>query len=58
MPEILVKQSDTGFQIELPADWLLANPLSSAALDDETPTWKRVGLAFRIKPQDLCVLQE
>ena len=58
LPEILVKQSDTGFQIELPADWLLANPLSSAALDDETPTWKRVGLAFRIKPQDLCVLQE
>lgn len=58
LPDVLVKQSDTGFQIELPADWLLANPLSAAALDDETPIWKRVDMVLRIKPQDLCVVQE
>ena len=44
---------DSGFHIELPPDWLSANPLSAAALEEETVSWKRVGFALRIKPYDL-----
>ena len=49
MPVFFVKQLNLGFQIDLPADWLLANPLSAAALADETLVWQRIGSALRIK---------
>lgn len=49
LPEILVRQSDAGFLIDLPADWLLANPLSAAALGEETLVWQRIGYSVRIK---------
>ena len=53
LPLLLVRQLDGGFQLELPADWLLANPLSAAALADECLNWKRIGSALRVKPQGL-----
>ncbi len=49
VPVFLVKPSGTGFQFELPGDWLLANPLSAAALTDEALAWQRIGTALRIK---------
>lgn len=58
LPLILVKQLDSGFQIELPADWLLANPLTAAALADESLIWKRIGSALRVKPQGLSAVLE
>jgi exopolyphosphatase/guanosine-5'-triphosphate,3'-diphosphate pyrophosphatase len=58
LPLILVKQLDSGFQLELPTDWLLANPLSAAALADEALNWKRIGSALRVKPQGLPAVLE
>jgi len=52
LPEVRIKGPDSGFHIELPPDWLSANPLSAAALEEETVSWKRVGFALRIKPYD------
>ena len=49
LPVFSVMQSATGFQIELPAEWLLSNPLSAAALVDEAIVWQRIGLPLRIK---------
>ncbi|WP_301102801.1 exopolyphosphatase [Propionivibrio sp.] len=49
LPPILVKQTGAGFQLELPADWLHANPLSAAALVDEAQVWQRIGGALRVK---------
>lgn len=49
LPVIFVKQVSGGFQIELPAEWLLSSPLSASALGDEALTWQRIGWSFRIK---------
>ena len=49
LPAFAVKASAGAFQIELPADWLLGNPLSAAALAEEAKAWPPVGLACRIK---------
>jgi exopolyphosphatase/guanosine-5'-triphosphate,3'-diphosphate pyrophosphatase len=49
LPPLFVKQTGTGFQVELAADWLLANPLSAAALADEALLWQRVAVQLRIK---------
>jgi len=49
LPAFVLRQFGNGFQLELPADWLLANPLSAAALSDEAQSWQRVGSALRIK---------
>ena len=49
MPVFFVRQLGSGFQIELPADWLPANPMSAAALAEEALTWQRIGSGLRIK---------
>jgi exopolyphosphatase/guanosine-5'-triphosphate,3'-diphosphate pyrophosphatase len=49
LPVFFVRQSGAGFQIELPADWLAANPLSTAALAEESLLWQRAGSALKIK---------
>jgi exopolyphosphatase/guanosine-5'-triphosphate,3'-diphosphate pyrophosphatase len=49
LPDSIIRQSVAGFQLDLPADWLLANPLSAAALADEALIWQRMGLALRIR---------
>jgi exopolyphosphatase/guanosine-5'-triphosphate,3'-diphosphate pyrophosphatase len=49
LPVIFVKQVSGGFQVELPAEWLLSSPLSASALGDEALTWQRIGWSFRIK---------
>ncbi|MCE1242471.1 MAG: exopolyphosphatase [Oryzomicrobium sp.] len=46
-----VRAGDKGFLLELPGDWLAANPLTAAALDDEAEAWRGVGLTFRLKPR-------
>ena len=53
LPEITVRQLSSGFQIELPAEWLKANPLSAAALADEAQNWQSVGQLIRIKRRHL-----
>jgi exopolyphosphatase/guanosine-5'-triphosphate,3'-diphosphate pyrophosphatase len=49
LPVFFVKTTDSGFQVEIPADWLLTNPLSAAALADEALVWQRIGLVLRIR---------
>ena len=49
LPVSMVRQSGTGFQLDLPADWLLANPLTAAALADEASIWQRMGSSLRIR---------
>ncbi len=49
VPVFRATQGASGFQFELPADWLAANPLTSSALGDETQAWQRVGLPLRVR---------
>ena len=49
LPAIAVRQLPGGFQVELPSDWLRANPLSASALADEVLSWQNVGLLLRVK---------
>ena len=49
LPVCFVRQSGTGFQVELPGDWLAANPLSAATLNDEALLWQRAGVMLKIK---------
>ena len=49
LPVCFVRQSGTGFQVELPGDWLAANPLSAATLNDEALLWQRAGAMLKIK---------
>lgn len=44
-----VAMGDKGIALELPAEWLAANPLTAAALADEIQAWQRAGLEFRLK---------
>ena len=36
-------------EVELPADWLAGNPLSAAALNEESLLWQRAGSVLKIK---------
>jgi exopolyphosphatase/guanosine-5'-triphosphate,3'-diphosphate pyrophosphatase len=49
LPPLQVKQSSSGFQIELPVPWLQKNPLAAGALADESSAWQRVGWEFRVR---------
>lgn len=49
LPRVVVKSAGSGFALELPADWLHANPLSAATLADEAKLWQRVGAPLRVK---------
>jgi len=55
LPRIVVKPAGRGFQLELPADWLLANPLSAATLADEALLWQRIGAPLRVKRRAVAV---
>lgn len=48
LPDFRVKHGNSGYQFELPADWLLANPLSAAALADEAVAWQRIASGLRV----------
>ncbi|MDR0439833.1 MAG: exopolyphosphatase [Candidatus Accumulibacter sp.] len=49
LPPMQVKQSASGFAIELPAPWLQKNPLTAGALADECDAWQRVGWDVRVR---------
>ena len=38
-----------GFQLDLPAEWLLANPWTAAALGEEAAVWKQIGREYLVK---------
>ncbi|MGE5492053.1 MAG: exopolyphosphatase [Actinomycetota bacterium] len=49
LPAWRAKKTDTGYQVELPADWLAANPWTGAALSEETSTWRQIGRDYVVK---------
>ncbi|MDR3298497.1 MAG: exopolyphosphatase, partial [Candidatus Accumulibacter sp.] len=49
LPPMRVKQSSSGFQIELPIQWLQKNPLTAGALADESAAWQQVGWELRVR---------
>jgi exopolyphosphatase/guanosine-5'-triphosphate,3'-diphosphate pyrophosphatase len=49
LPACSVKLLGTGFQVELPGEWLTANPWTAAALGEEAAVWKQVGRDYEVK---------
>ena len=43
LPAWSVKLLANGFELELPADWLAANPWTAAALGEEAAVWRQIG---------------
>ena len=58
LPIISVRHAVTGFQLDLPADWLSANPLSAVALSDEALVWQRIGFPLQIKRRSAAFFRE
>jgi len=49
LPAWRVKAAENGFQLELPAEWLSANPWTAAALNEEAATWRQSGREYVVK---------
>lgn len=49
LPAWRIKGVGTGFHLELPAEWLAANPWTAAALAEETTIWRQIGREFLVK---------
>ena len=43
LPTWRVKLTASGFHLEVPAEWLSANPWTAAALNEEVTVWQRIG---------------
>jgi exopolyphosphatase/guanosine-5'-triphosphate,3'-diphosphate pyrophosphatase len=48
-PNLTVRESPVGFQLDVPVEWLDANPMTAAALEDESMVWRRIGIKVRLK---------
>lgn len=48
LPDLQVHFSGTKFHIRIESDWLSQNPLTEAALLDETQHWKALGISMQI----------
>lgn len=49
LPAWTVRLNDSGFLLELPAEWLAENPWTAAALGEEAAIWKQVGRDYQVK---------
>lgn len=49
LPSWRVKLTATGFLVDLPSDWLAANPLTKSALSEEAAVWKQTGRGYVVK---------
>jgi len=49
VPELHASETVNGFTLQLPANWLEANPMTMAALRDETGIWEEAGFQLRIR---------
>lgn len=58
LPSVVVKQSASGFLIELPAQWLQDNPLTAGALAEESASWQRVGWQLRVRRRSAAAAGE
>jgi exopolyphosphatase/guanosine-5'-triphosphate,3'-diphosphate pyrophosphatase len=46
IPAWRASRSGNGYLIELPADWLAANPWTAAAFGEEAAVWKQLGRVY------------
>lgn len=49
LPAWRVRADEAGFQLELPPDWLESNPLTAAALSEETQVWRQIGRNYSVR---------
>jgi exopolyphosphatase/guanosine-5'-triphosphate,3'-diphosphate pyrophosphatase len=49
LPAWRAKLTAGGFLVELPAEWLAANPWTTAALGEEANVWKQTGRSYVVK---------
>jgi exopolyphosphatase/guanosine-5'-triphosphate,3'-diphosphate pyrophosphatase len=49
LPAWRVRATATGYQVDLPAEWLAANPWTAAALSEETQVWRQIGQDYVVK---------
>jgi exopolyphosphatase/guanosine-5'-triphosphate,3'-diphosphate pyrophosphatase len=50
LPPLRVTSDAAGYALELPREWLEENPLTEAALDAESDSWKAVGMKLAVTP--------
>jgi exopolyphosphatase / guanosine-5'-triphosphate,3'-diphosphate pyrophosphatase len=48
LPPIQARYSGARFRVNLGREWLLGNPLTAAALREETREWQRIGFELRV----------
>ena len=48
-PELQARETVNGFTLQLPAAWLDENPMTAAALRDESAVWEEAGFRLRIR---------
>ncbi|MEN9879422.1 MAG: hypothetical protein RIQ55_68 [Pseudomonadota bacterium] len=48
-PALQARETVNGFTLQLPADWLAENPMTAAALHDESAIWDEAGFRLRIR---------
>ena len=48
-PELTVRESPVGFQLDVSAAWLDANPMTVAALREESLLWNRIGIEMQTR---------
>ena len=53
LPAWSVKLLANGFELELPADWLAANPWTAAALGEEAAVWRQTGRDYVVTSMPL-----
>jgi len=60
LPEMSVREGADGFELDLPARWQAANPITATALADEVLFWRRIGITLKIGtvPRDKVVQLE
>lgn len=51
LPAWRVRPVGDGFALDLPGEWLAANPWTAAALSEESAIWKQVGRGYALKPR-------
>ena len=48
-PDLQARETVNGFTLQLPAAWLDENPMTAAALRDESEVWEEAGFRLRIR---------
>ncbi len=53
VPEIGVRVTPHGFELQIEREWLSGAPLTAAVLDEEATQWANVGIEFRLRRRSL-----